>query len=165
MSIKKVFEKIKSVKNIELYVALVLGVVVLAIVLLMQSSKVDKTVKDNAQFDEYISYMENKITSVIQKIDGVDKVKVAISHSAESETVYAYETVSTTTGNTTNQKTDIVTVNGKPLVVKTLPPEIYGVVVIADGADDVATKVKIIQTVVTLLDVQADRVQVFTYKS
>lgn len=165
MNIKKLAAKIKSIKNIELYAALVLGIIVLIAVLATTSAKTDKTIEDTADFDAYISAMENKISSVIGKMDGCGNVKVAISYSSVDEKVYAYETVVSANGNTTKQTTSIVKVNGQPLVVKTLPPEISGVVVVADGAADPAVRVKIKQVVVTLLGVSIDKVQVFTYKS
>ena len=164
MNIKKIAEKLKSIKNIELYAALVLGVVVLIAVLATSSAKSDKTIEDTTDFDAYISAMENKISSVLGKMDGCGNVKVAISYSSVDEKVYAYETVVSADGSTTKQTTSIVKVNGQPLVVKTLPPEISGVVVVVDGADDPAVRVKIKQVVVTLLGVSIDKVQVFTYK-
>lgn len=164
MNIKKLIGKIKATKNWELYLALMLAAVVLVIVF-ATSTKVDKSVEDTAQFDEYISSMENKISSVIGKMEGCGNVKVAISYSAVDEKVYAYETVATTSGGVTKQTSSVVMVKGEPLVVKTLPPTISGVVVIADGADNAVTKMKIKQVVVTLLGVSIDKVQVFTYKS
>ncbi len=109
--------------------------------------------------------MENKLTSVIGQMDGCKNVKVAISCSAADEKVYAYETETSTVGDKQTVTETLVTVSGKPLVLKTLPPKIYGVVVVADFNDDPVTKYKIIQVVVTLLDTSADKVQVFTYKS
>lgn len=69
MNIKKLKEKLKNVKNIELWLALIVGAV-LVIVVFATSAKVDKTVQDTTQFDEYIASMENKICSVIQKMQG-----------------------------------------------------------------------------------------------
>ena len=89
---------------------------------------------------------------------------MAISCAAESETVYAYDKQTVTEGNKQTVTETLVTVSGKPLVSKTIPPQIYGVVVAVSGNDDAVIKYKIIQTVVTLLDTSADKVQVFTYK-
>ena len=164
MNIKKLVAKLKSIKNWELYVALVLGVLVLVVVWATTSAKSDKSIEDTTDFDEYISAMENKISSVLGKMDGCGKVQVAISYSSVDEKVYAYETEISANGSTTKQTTSIVTVNGQPLVVKSLPPEISGVVVVVAGGDDPAVRAKIKQVVVTLLGVSIDKVQVFTYK-
>lgn len=151
--LKKIFIKIKSIKNIEIYVAALLGIVVLAIALIGNVSP--KTAEENTSSESYIAEMEHKIVSVIQKIDGVGKVVVAITHDATNESVYAYE----------SETNNIVSVKGEPLVVKTLPPKILGVVVVAEGADNPIVRMKINEAVVTLLDVDETRVQVFTHKS
>ena len=168
MSVKKFFQKIKSVKNIELYLALAFAIVAVVVIFVVGNgtqSASNTNTQDVANFNEYIAHIENKLTNVIGKMDGVKNVTVAVSCSAEAETVYAYETESVTSNGKETVTSKIVTVSGKPLVVKVLPPEIYGVVVVADGADDPVVKYKIIQVVVTLLDTSADKVQVFTYKS
>lgn len=162
MNIKKLTEKIKSIKNFELYVALALAAVV-CLAVFATSTKVDKSAEDTTEFDEYITSMENKISSVIGKIDGCKNVKVAITYSAVDEKVYAYETETVQKGDgVISQTQTVVMVQGKPLVVKTLPPQISGVVVVCQGADDPSVRVKIKQVVVTLLNVSMDKVQVFT---
>ena len=108
--------------------------------------------------------MSNRIVSVIQKIDGCGKADVVISCATEGACEYAYETKSQTIGETTTTTTTLVTVKGEPLVTKTYTPQVYGVVIVAEGAADPAVKVKIINAVVTLLDVGAENVRVFTYK-
>lgn len=160
--IKKVVAKLKSIKNIEIYVALILAIVVVLIVFVSSGSKnTTKSVSD----DTYISQMEHKICSVVENIDGCGKATVAISYSSNEEHVYAYETVTTTSNGVTKEVRSIVSVKGEPLVTKTLPPTILGVVVVAQGADNPVVRLKIIEVVVTLLDVQQKDVQVFTYKS
>lgn len=160
--LKKLIAKIKSIKNIELYVALVLAVVVVIVIFASTSQKnTEKTTSD----DSYISQMEHKICSVVEKIDGCGKASVAISYASNEEKVYAYETESTTSGGVIKHNSSIVTYKGEPLVTTTLPPKILGVVVVAEGADDPVVKYKIVNVVVTLLDVQAKDVQVLKYKS
>ena len=160
--LKNVFAKIKSIKNIEIYVAIVLALVVVLIVCVGGfSQKTTNSVSD----DTYISQMEHKICSVVENIEGCGKATVAISYSSNEEQVYAYETVTTTSNGVTKQTSSIITVKGEPLVTKTLPPKILGVVVVAEGADNPIIRLKIIEVVVTLLNVQQKDVQVFTYKS
>ena len=167
MAIKKVFQKIKSIKNIHLYLALLFAVIAVVVVFAVGGNyrQTSAQVSDSANFHEYIATMENKLTSVIAKMDGVKNVSVAISASTMEQTEYAYDRETVTVGDTQTVTERLVTVAGKPLVTRTLPPQILGVVVVADGADDPIVKFKIIQVVVTLLDTSADKVQVFTYKS
>ena len=161
-SVKKLFAKLRSIKNIEIYVALILALVVILVVFMSAGSKnTSKSVAD----DSYISQMEHKICSVVENIAGCGKATVAISYSSNEERVYAYETETTTSNGITKQTSSIVSVKGEPLVTKTLPPTILGVVVVAEGADNPVVRLKIIEVVVTLLNVQQKDVQVFTYKS
>lgn len=147
-------------KNTELYVALFLAAVV-CVALFATSPKVDNSTEDTTQFDEYIQQLENKISSVISRIDGCSNVKVALTCTS-SETVYVFQTESVQSGQTITQTTTPVLVEGQPLVSKVLPPQICGVVIVCNGAEDAAIRVKIKQTVVTLLDISADKVQVFS---
>lgn len=160
--IKQLFSKIKSIKNIEIYAALILALVVVIIVFASSGSK---NTSNSVSDDTYISQMEHKICSVVEKIEGCGKVSVAISYSSNEEKVYAYEEETTSSGGTTKQTSSIVSVKGEPLVTTILPPKILGVVVVAEGAKDPIVKFKIIEVVVTLLDVDAKNVQVFIYKS
>ena len=124
-AIKNFLAKVKSIKNIEIYIALILAAIVIIIVFAGSSTKnVSKTVSD----DTYISEMEHKICSVIQNIDGCGKADVVISYGSSSD-------------------------------------DVIGVVVVAEGANDPIIRFKIVEVVVTLLDVDSTDVAVFTYKS
>ena len=98
-------------------------------------------------------------------VKGCGKATVAISYDSDEEKVYAYETETITSGDTVKQTSNIVYVKGEPLVIKTLTPNILGVVIVAEGADNPVIKMKITEAVITLLGVDSSKVQVFTYKS
>lgn len=162
MDWKKIVTKFKSIKNIELYIALALAFVVVVVIFVGGSNKnTENSVADNS----YISQMEHKICSVVEKIQGCGKASVAISYASNEEKVYAYETETTTSGGVTKQTNSLVSVKGEPLISTTLPPKILGVVVVAEGADDPIVRYRIVNVVVTLLDVREKDVQVLTYKS
>ena len=158
---KSFIAKIKSVKNIEIYVAAVLGLAVVAVLVFGGVFSTKNSAKSTT-LDSYISQMEHKIVSVVENIEGCGKVAVAISHDAYEEKVYAYEKDKNPDGTETST---VVLVKGEPLVIKTLPPNILGVVIVAEGADNPIIKMKIKEVVVTLLDVDVSKVQVFTHKS
>ena len=122
--IKKFFAKLKSIKNIEIYAALVLAVVVIGIVFFGGG---EKNTSQSEIGDSYIDEMEHKICSVIQNIDGCGKAAVAISYDSDDNVI--------------------------------------GVVVVAEGANDPIIRFKIVEVVVTLLDVDNNSVSVFRYKS
>lgn len=160
--LKRIYLKLKSIKNIELYVAVFVALAVLAIVLI---GGAEKKSLQNADDNSYISQMEHKICNVVEKIAGCGKATVAISYSSNEEKQYAYETEISTSGGVVKQTDSLVSVKGEPLVTKVLPPKILGVVVVAQGADNPIVRMKIVDVVVTLLGVSTNDVQVFTYKS
>lgn len=124
-ALKKFFAKLKSIKNIEIYVALILAAIVLVFVFVGGGSK---NTSKTAASDTYKSEMEHKICSVIQNIAGCGKADVVISYGSDDEGV-------------------------------------IGVVVVAEGANDPIVRFRIVEVVVTLLDVDSSNVAVFTYKS
>ena len=159
--IKDFVTKIKSIKNIELYIALVL---VLVVVLLAfgNSSNQGKISQNDFSSQSYIAYMENKLVTVLGNIEGCGKVSVAISYATDGEKVYAYETTTKQDGSVVIEISSLITLKGEPLLVQTLTPQITGVVVVADGANDPLVRYKIKQAVVTLLDIDICCVQVFS---
>jgi stage III sporulation protein AG len=159
--IKDFVEKIKSIKNIELYVAFVLAFVLLLTVLVVPQIS-QKTFKNDAASQSYIAEMENKLITVLGNIEGCGKVNVAISYATDGKRVYAYESTTKQDGDVTVQTSSLITIKGEPLLIETLTPQILGVVVVAEGANDPLVRYKIKQAVVTLLDIESYCVQVFS---
>ena len=158
--IKQILSKFKTIKNIELYVALALALVVLIVAILSPTNQ--NTLQKDASTQSYIDEMENKLITVLGNIEGCGKVEVAISYATDGEKVYAYETTSKQDGNTIQQTSSLITIKGEPLLIQTLTPTILGVVVVASGANSPLVRYKIKQAVVTLLDIDITCVQVFS---
>ena len=49
-----------------------------------------------------------------------------------------------------------------PLIVKEILPDVKGVIVIAEGADDIKVRLNLVNAVCTALAVDADKVEIFT---
>lgn len=159
--IKDFVTKIKSIKNIELYLALALALVVVLLAF-CNSSNQGKISQNDFSSQSYIAHMENKLVTVLGNIEGCGKVSVAISYATDGEKVYAYETTTKQDGSVVIETSSLITLKGEPLLVQTLTPQITGVVVVADGANDPLVRYKIKQAVVTLLDIDICCVQVFS---
>ena len=159
--IKDFVKKIKSIKNIELYVALVLAFVLLLTVLVVPQIS-QKTFQNDSASQSYIAEMENKLITVLGNIEGCGKVNVAISYATDGKRVYAYESTTKQDGDVIVQTSSLITIKGEPLLIETLTPQILGVVVVAEGATDPLVRYKIKQAVVTLLDIESYCVQVFS---
>ena len=159
--IKDFVTKIKSIKNIELYVAFLLAFVLLLTVFVVPQIS-QKTFQNDSASQSYIAEMENKLITVLGNIEGCGKVNVAISYATDGKRVYAYESTTKQDGDVIVQTSSLITIKGEPLLIETLTPQILGVVVVAEGATDPLVRYKIKQAVVTLLDIESYCVQVFS---
>ena len=159
--IKDFVTKIKSIKNIELYVAFLLAFVLLLTVLVVPQIS-QKTFQNDSASQSYIAEMENKLITVLGNIEGCGKVNVVISYATDGKRVYAYESTTKQDGDVIVQTSSLITIKGEPLLIETLTPQILGVVVVAEGATDPLVRYKIKQAVVTLLDIESYCVQVFS---
>lgn len=136
-----------------------------------------ETIKDTAP--DYVRGLENDLSSILGKIQGAGRVSVMITLNGGTEIIPAKdESISDkvtnekdTSGGTRiiNEKTTDGKVvfaaaqggNSKPLIIKEINPEIKGVIVVAEGANDSKVKLKISRAVQTVLDVPAYRVTVY----
>lgn len=167
-------KKLKSIKHIELIVAIIF----IVIALLLYFTISDAVDKDNKVKDEISSTtLEQQVQSILSTIDGVGKSSVLITYKGSEKQVLAMQEETTTTsvsdsetnGNrtttqTVTEKTPImVTINGvtQPVVLQTYPAEIEGVVIVASGGDDVLVKMRIVDAVCTLLDIDTAKIKIF----
>lgn len=123
------------------------------------------------------SSLEDRLQETLSKIAGAGRVQVMITYESSSEIVPAISVdtqTSTTTDesdngsritNTENKQSEVVTVNGsdgsKALVLKENSPPIKGVIVVAQGADDIGVKLSLLSAVQTILNISPDQVDVY----
>lgn len=159
--IEKVLSKLKSTNVYAIVGVALLAVLAVSLLINQKSSNATKFDKQSSAISEYNLQLENKLSSVISSLEGVGSVTVAITFADFGQKEYAYEskTQENSSGKVTEQT--IVTVSGEPLVTKESLPTIFGVVVVAEGASDPLVKMKIVQSVVTLLGVSSNLVEVF----
>lgn len=141
-----------------------------------QNSQV-KLTQSNGYLDEYDAVMENKIKNILSQINGVGKVSVAITYASSKELVPAQDTRQNESNTNERDKeggvrstsqvdTDNKVIVGqqtdtKPVILKELPPEVRGVLVVADGANNQIVKTDIGKAVSTALGISLNKVQVF----
>ncbi|MCY8205079.1 stage III sporulation protein AG [Bacillus sp. N12A5] len=127
--------------------------------------------------DDYEKEYENQLKEILETIIGVDDVSVVVNVDATSLKVYEKNK---SNKNTTTEETDkeggtrsvtdqtseeeiVMIKNGDketPVVVQTKKPDIRGVLVVAQGVDNVQIKQTIIEAVTRVLDVPSHRVAV-----
>lgn len=126
----------------------------------------------------YISEMENKLKSILKKVSGIGDVEVMITLKASTEQVPLKDNPSTeesvneedgeggsrTNSNTTREDSTVFYTdengNSSPYIIQELEPEVEGVLVIAEGGDDVYVIRDIMEAVEVLFNVPAHKVKV-----
>lgn len=169
-------QKIRSVKHIELIVAAVLCVVLIV----AYFAYTELSGGTNAETSAGGVDTAKKVAAIISEIEGVGKCEILITYDGSESYVIAYdeETVTTVTtdsdsnsnrvveNSTTTSSPVIITSDGKqqPLIISTIPASIDGIVVVAEGGDDVYVKIKIIDALCALLDVDGSKIKVYKMK-
>lgn len=131
--------------------------------------------------DRYVKIMENRLKSVLSKVEGVGDANVMITLESSSEKVTlkdnprSSEVMNETAGDgtvrqQTNSRSDestIYTEEGKgkvPYVVKEIEPQIMGVVVVSDGGDNPTVKKEIIEAVQVLFGIESHKIKVMKHQ-
>lgn len=160
-----ILDKIKGKKKLQYLVVGVLAVILLIFLFFSFEGKESNTNTQNTDVVSiYIDNLENRLQSVLSKVDGAGNVSVVITVSSGMETVLA---MTTTTKNTSNGVEIIETpllVNGKTVVLKEVYPKITGVLIVAEGAKNIAVLTKIQQAAVSLLDININQIEILTMK-
>ncbi len=127
--------------------------------------------------ENYAAYLEERLTDALGQVAGVGKVRVMITLSASSELVVQRENpVTRSATNETDSQGGNRVVNqvetqdavvyrsqgtdSEPYVIKTLPPRIEGVLVVAEGAGSGTVNRTVTAIVQALFDVEAHKVSV-----
>lgn len=135
-------------------------------------SAVDKTYKKN---------LEDELTSILEEIDGVGKVKTVINfeNGVERIPVFNEDTSKSETNETDTNggQRNVVQENGgnnvvmesndgnqRPFIIKENNPTISGILIVAEGADDRATELRVKQAAVKLFGVEDEKVVVYPMK-
>ena len=145
---------------------------------LASSLKTTSEQNSDSSTENSASELEQKLETILAKIQGVGNVKVFINYSESSETVAMYnensktsttEETDTSGGTRKVEQTDsdkeIVyqEENGKktPILQKTLQPKIEGAIITAQGASNATIKTNIIQAVEAVTGLATHKIQVF----
>lgn len=173
---KAFYAKLRGIKHIEIILSLTVAAIILVIYLAVSAGS-DKTDEAKVQADaggSLIAETENRLKTILGEIEGAGSVSVLITYESTVETVYAM-TTNTTENSSSSQsggsnmstvtKTPVVVSNnGKSelIVVKELMPKILGVVVVAEGASNIKTRLALLSATATALNVDADLIEIFT---
>lgn len=183
--IKKHIENLNNNKFINyLFIILVVSIILLiGINFFVEQKKVvgmeEVKVRESVVESDYSSLLEKKSEDILGKLNGVGEISVMITLEDTSEKVPATNTTKTieTTkeldsegGTREVNREDITTqmVNksndGSLVLLKEIKPNVKGVIVVAEGANDPVIMEKLYEAVKTVLGISGNRVQVYSSK-
>lgn len=187
--IKKIKEYFDSISNKEimrnLFIILIVGIILFLIadIFIGKDKKyvnniyeLDSSESLTNNYSDYSSLLEKKLEDILSQLKGVGKVKVMITLEDTTEVVPAFNT---TKNNETTKENDaqggtreivredmtiqvVTNDNGEPIVLKEIRPTIKGVIVLADGAEDLYIKEMLYEAVKTALGIPGNRVEVYS---
>lgn len=171
-----ILQKIRSVRHIELIIVAALCVILIVAYFAYE----EFSGGTNAETSDGGEDTAEKVAAIISEIEGVGKCEVLITYDGSDSYVIAYdeETVTTVTtdsddnssrvveNSTTMSSPVIITSDGRqqPLIISTKPAAIEGIVVVAEGGDDVYVRIRIIDALCALLDVDGGKIKVYKMK-
>ena len=176
----------KKIENLVFFL-IILIVILVAINLIWKDKKEDTKSTDSnkklATQEQSITEQKdnnlcNQLEDILQKINGVGKVKVLITYSQTSQTVPLYNEDSSQkdtqeqdkTGGTrkvveTDVKKEVIyqETNGTkiPITQSTVSPKVEGAIITAQGATNTSIKADIIQAVEAVTGLASHKIQVF----
>ncbi len=148
---------------------------------LQNQAEEKSTQEQKASVGSYESEMEKRLADVFSSVDGAGKVKVMITLSQGKELVLAkdftYETETTEENDAqggsrevSSQKQEETKIlyndgNGqRPLVITETSPKVEGIIIIAEGGEDIYVKDALTRAAQVILGIDINRVQVLKMK-
>ncbi len=167
---KEIVKKIKSIKNYEIIISLIIIAIVLLIYFSVSEKKQNNIDVSTGNTSSLTADLEERLEYILSKIDGVGETDVLITYNSTAEQVTASTSNSnqTTTSNGMNSTTTSTTTsspilnNKEVIVLQEKMPEIRGVIVVSEGANDIKIKLQILSAVSTALDINPNTIQIFT---
>lgn len=170
---------VENLKNIlksdkKMRILLILGFVSILIIFLSDfipaSNQNDNhSTTETVDYTEYIDTLETKTTDIVESISGAGKCKVMITLKNTNEGIYAQNISENTNESSNSSSNEYVLYNGndgeEPILIKEYFPEIQGVAIVCEGADNIVVKENIINSVSSLYGISSSKICVSKLKS
>ncbi|NLM74137.1 MAG: hypothetical protein GX184_08945 [Clostridiaceae bacterium] len=137
------------------------------------SSEEKNSAQESMNGQEIITALEKRMSELLSKVEGAGEVDVMIFADSSSEQVPAYNNEQDTRSDEgASGKSSVISEtrqlalsgNDTPVILKVIVPQIKGVVVVAQGADDILIREQLNNAVCTLLGIPEHRVQILKHK-
>ena len=153
MNKEEVLNFLKNKNNL-----MIIGVIILGIIF-MTAFGTDEKPKKEEEVNTALA-QEQRLEEILSDIQGAGRVSVMITYEDTGEKDFAYEKRK----NDTSYDEKAVIADGTPLIIKEIEPEVKGVIVTADGGDDIRVKKALSEAVSAVLGVDAHRICIYKKK-
>lgn len=142
---------------------------IISVILILASEYIpnyDKTEKDDTDtaYIQYVQKLESQTEDILSSMSGVGKCKVMITLKNSDENVYAQNNDTNSSDSSYSESNEYIFQDSgssnEPVVLKKYFPQVQGVVIVCEGADDVNTKEKIINSVASLYNISTSKITV-----
>lgn len=117
----------------------------------------------------YEKELEEELEKTLSMVDGVGRIKVMITTSEGYENVLKndsktekYEESGSTRA--IDEEKTVLSDDGSPIILKEIKPKIEGIIVVAEGGDNVLVKNSLINAIKALLGVEAHKIEILKMK-
>lgn len=164
MNSEKLTEFIVKLKKDKKTALIIFTAILGMLLILFSGTPAEKTEKASESKTEEMIEWEEKLQKLLSSVEGAGRVKVMITYETSDEEVFAYNKDESFRENEEKFSSDYILVenNGSEtgLKLKTVYPEVKGVAVVCDGADDPVTKEQIISVISALFDISTKNISV-----
>ena len=158
----KITEFLKKNKLLTYIIAVVLAVL-LCLITFSDFTTNNSSLNDDSNLI-YVENLEKRLSSTLSCVENAGKVKVVITVESGMESVLATKVVINQNNGIVEKKEEPLTVNGKTVVLKENYPKITGVLIVAEGADNIVVKTRLLNATTSLLDVDVNNIEILTMK-
>ena len=168
MDLNAIKEKIAGFVNKYKYAVLILIIGVIFL-LLPTGNKEEGSSVGISQVQENTLSVEDQLTEILGMIEGAGTVRVMLSVATGEEVLYQTDRDVSIDEKGSDERTDTVTVtdsqrNETGLIRQVNPPGYLGAVVVCQGADDPAVRLRIAEAVVRITGLGMDKIYVVEVK-
>ncbi len=172
--LKSILQKSDVIKNNKkLALIVIAGFMIIALIFISEvdfntvnSEKIEVT--DEMSTEDYCAYLEEKVTEIIECIDGAGKTKVMITLSETTEYIYATNDKNTRKSNDVSNDTtfenDYVIIekdnNDTGLLIKTIEPKVRGVAIVCEGGNNSTVQNQIYSAISAVLNISTSRISI-----
>lgn len=162
----KISDDLKSkFKKIKLeYLILTCAIIAVISIFFSTISDNSKSSAKNTNMQEYVAVLEEKLSTKLSQLEGAGKVEVLISVSNAGRTEIATEKTTVSDSDGIKIEEAPILVSGKPIVLSEEYPEIVGVIILTEGADDAKVRIALISATQTFLNVTSDKIEILLMK-